>query len=185
MNGPVQAGGVIGAMLLPTVADKWVRKWACAVSAALEILSGAIMAASVNVGVFIAFRFVAGAAVFMILAAVPILMNEIVPVHIRGAPVDVHGVMLVLGYIIQGSPTAFETIRWKLYLCFIVPGTIGAVVVWFWFPETNGLPLEEVAALFGDADEVAIYQRDIKVDFATHIIVEHHAGDPRGGGEVA
>lgn len=60
------------------------------------------MAGSVNVGMFIAFRFVAGAAAFMILAAVPILMNEIVPVHLRGALVDVHAVMLVLGYTIQG-----------------------------------------------------------------------------------
>ena len=60
------------------------------------------MAGSVNVGMFIAFRFVAGAAAFMILAAVPILMNEIVPAHFRGALVDVHAVMLVLGYTIQG-----------------------------------------------------------------------------------
>ena len=51
---------------------------------------------------FLAFRFVAGAGAFMILAAVPILMNEIVPVHLRGALVDMHGVMLVLGYTIQG-----------------------------------------------------------------------------------
>jgi MFS family permease len=51
---------------------------------------------------FLAFRFVAGASAFMILAAVPILMNEIVPVHLRGALVDMHGVMLVLGYAIQG-----------------------------------------------------------------------------------
>lgn len=38
----------------------------------------------------------------MILAAVPILMNEIVPVSIRGALVDIHAVLLVMGYTIQG-----------------------------------------------------------------------------------
>jgi hypothetical protein len=38
----------------------------------------------------------------MILAAVPILMNEIVPVSLRGALVDIHAVLLVLGYTIQG-----------------------------------------------------------------------------------
>jgi len=74
----------------------------------------------------------------------------------------------------NSAPTAFEKIGWKFYLCFIIPGTIGAVVMWIWFPDTNGLPLEEVAALFGDSDEVAIYQRDIEVDFATHAIVDHH-----------
>ena len=45
--------------------------------------------------------------------------------------------------------------------------------MWVWFPDTRGLPLEEVAAIFGDTDEVAIYQRDIEVDFATHTIVDH------------
>ena len=51
---------------------------------------------------FLAFRFFSGAGSFMILAVVPILMNEIVPVSLRGALVDIHGVMLVLGYTIQG-----------------------------------------------------------------------------------
>lgn len=31
MNGLFQTGGVIGTLLLPTVADKYGRKWACAV----------------------------------------------------------------------------------------------------------------------------------------------------------
>ncbi len=31
MNGLFQTGGVIGTLLLPTVADKWGRKWALAV----------------------------------------------------------------------------------------------------------------------------------------------------------
>ena len=61
---------------------------------------------------FLAFRFVAGASAFMILAAVPILMNEIVPVHLRGALVDIHAVMLVLGYTIQGW-VGFGFFFWK------------------------------------------------------------------------
>lgn len=71
-------------------------------SSAMCILAGALMAGSVNVGMFIAFRLVAGASGFMILAAVPIMMNEIVPVHLRAALVDVHAVFLVGGYAIQG-----------------------------------------------------------------------------------
>jgi MFS family permease len=81
-------------------------------SAILAIISGAVMTGSVNIGMFIAFRFIAGASAFMILAAVPILMNEIVPVHMRGALVDVHAVMLVLGYTIQGW-VGFGFFFWK------------------------------------------------------------------------
>lgn len=61
---------------------------------------------------FIVFRFVAGASAFMILAAVPIMMNEIVPVHLRGALVDVHAVFLVLGYVIQAW-VGFGFYFWK------------------------------------------------------------------------
>jgi len=81
----------------------------------------------------------------------------------------------------HSAPTAFEKIGWKFYLCFIIPGTLGAIAMWIWFPDTNGLPLEEVAAIFGDAEEVAIYQRDIEVDFATHTIVANSAGGVKAG----
>ena len=35
--------------------------------------------------------------------------------------------------------------------------------MWFFFPDTLGLPLEEVAAIFGDNEEVAGYMRDIHI----------------------
>ena len=45
-------------------------------------------------------------------------------------------------------------------------------MIWFFFPDTKGLPLEEVAALFGDEDEIAVYQREIDVHGG--IIEDHH-----------
>ena len=48
----------------------------------------------------------------MILAAVPILMSEIVPSHIRGALVDFHAVFLIIGYVIQGW-VGFGFYFWK------------------------------------------------------------------------
>lgn len=59
-------------------------------------------------------------------------------------------------------PLAFATIGWKFYLVFIVIPTCGLPIIWFYFPETNQLSLEEIASLFGE--EVAI---DI-----THMSVE-------------
>jgi len=110
-------------------------------------------------------------------------LGEIFPTHLRAKGVCLGVAMISFMNIIwlQSAPTAFETIRWKFYLCFIIPGTIGAIVMWIWFPDTNGLPLEEVAAIFGDADEVAIYQREIEVDFATHTIVDRHARAKEAG----
>lgn len=40
-------------------------------------------------------------------------------------------------------------IGWKFYLCFIIPGILSAIGIWLFFPDTWGLPLEEVAAIFG------------------------------------
>jgi len=66
-------------------------------------------------------------------------------------------------------------VGWKFYLLFILLTFIGGIVVLFLYPDTRGLPLEEIATLFGDADEVAVYQADIEIDRNTHTIVDHHA----------
>ena len=34
-------------------------------------------------------------------------------------------------------------------LCFIIPGTIAGLGIYLYFPDTNGIPLEEVSAMFG------------------------------------
>lgn len=51
---------------------------------------------------------------------------------------------------LQSAPTAFEHISWKFYLCFIIPAFIFAIICLFFYPNTKGLALEEIAALFGD-----------------------------------
>jgi hypothetical protein len=76
---------------------------------------------------------------------------------------------------LQSAPTAFLKVGWKFYLAFIIPGTIGAVIMIMFFPDTKGLPLEEVAALFGDLDEIAVYQREIDLKDGG-IIEDHHVG---------
>jgi hypothetical protein len=65
-------------------------------------------------------------------------------------------------------------VGWRYFLVFICISTVGGFVSFFYFPDTRGLPLEEIAALFGDVDEVAIYQREIELDPTTQAIVDHH-----------
>jgi MFS family permease len=94
-----------------------------------------------------------------------IYISEIWPMHLRAKGMSLGVAMISLMNIVwlQSAPTAFQDIGWYFYLFFIIPGTIGAVIMWFFFPNTLGLPLEEVAAIFGDHDEVAGYMRDIEV----------------------
>ena len=73
-------------------------------------------------------------------------------------------------------PQAFANIGWKFYLVFIILSGLGFFFVWAFLPETKGIPLEEMAKLFGDTD-IAVYQEDIHVDHNTHeLIVEAHDG---------
>lgn len=40
------------------------------------------------------------------------------------------------------------------------------------------MPLEEIAAIFGDADEVAVYQTEIEIDTTKNTITDHHDEKP-------
>jgi hypothetical protein len=95
-----------------------------------------------------------------------IYISELWPMHLRAKGMSLGVAMISFMNIIwlQSAPQAFADIGWKFYLAFIIPGTIGAVIMWFFFPDTLGLPLEEVAAIFGDHDEVAGYMRDIQIN---------------------
>jgi hypothetical protein len=49
-------------------------------------------------------------------------------------------------------------------------------------PETKGVPLEELAAIFGDDDEVVVYMKDIHMDLTTHeLIIDKEKGTAQMG----
>lgn len=99
-------------------------------------------------------------------------LTEIFPSHLRAKGVSLGVATFSLTNIIwlQAAPTAFASIGWKFYLCLIIPSFFLALIVWFTFPDTRGKPLEEIAAMFGDEDEVAIRQADIEINLDTHEI---------------
>ncbi|KAL7754948.1 hypothetical protein ACKLNR_014705 [Fusarium oxysporum f. sp. zingiberi] len=77
---------------------------------------------------------------------------EIFPTSIRaqGVGFSVAGLFIMTLIYTQTAPTAFENVRWKYYLVFIILPWIGAFVMQKYFPETAGLSLEDIAVLFGD-----------------------------------
>ncbi|KPI38058.1 High-affinity glucose transporter [Cyphellophora attinorum] len=79
-------------------------------------------------------------------------MAEIFPNHIRakGLVTTIASLTAINILWTQVAPTAFEAIGWKFYLCFIIPPLLFAILVAFTFPDTLGLPLEEIAKIFGD-----------------------------------
>lgn len=63
--------------------------------------------------------------------------------------------MLTLFLNIFANPIALEAIAWKYYIVYIVILIIMLVVIYFWFPETRGHTLEEMAKVFDRGDDTA------------------------------
>ncbi|KAH0842641.1 MFS transporter, SP family, sugar:H+ symporter [Fonsecaea pedrosoi] len=117
-----------------------------------------------------------------------VFYSEVFPNHIRARGVAMAICVTSLADLIylQVAATAFANIGWKFFLVFIIISGLGGIVAFFVIPETKGLPLEEISAIFGDTDEVVVYSEDIHVDHQTHdLVVDVHTGKTVGdpGGE--
>ncbi|CAK7199700.1 hypothetical protein SEUCBS139899_002383 [Sporothrix eucalyptigena] len=98
MNGLFQAGAFFGAICISWVADRFGRKMSIVVPAVLVLVSGALLAGSVHIAMFLVSRFIAGMGSFWLLGSVPVWMTEIVPPRWRGLLVDIHSAALLFGY---------------------------------------------------------------------------------------
>lgn len=81
---------------------------------------------------------------------------EIFPTWMRaqGVGFSVMGLFASTLVYTQVAPVAFADIGWRYYLVFIIVPLCGVWIVALILPETKGLALEEIGALFGD--EVAL-----------------------------
>ncbi|EXJ89882.1 hypothetical protein A1O3_02949 [Capronia epimyces CBS 606.96] len=95
--------------------------------------------------------------------------SEFFPTHLRAKGMTLQATTFCWTSILwaQSAPTAIDNIGWHFFLIFIILATFGAAVIYFYYPDTRGKTLEEIAALFGDDDLVAVYQRDIHLDHGT------------------
>lgn len=57
------------------------------------------------------------------------------------------------------NPIALEAIGWKYYIVFIVLLVVYSILAWFFFPETKGYTLEEIAVVF-DGDRAGVLSPD-------------------------
>jgi len=138
--------------------------------------------AGLRMGVAAAYIFLAFYSVGVDVAGV-VFYAELFPNHIRAKGIAMSIAVIALTDLVylQATATAFANIGWKFYLLFIIISGLGTVFVYFVIPETKGIPLEEMAAIFGDTEDIAVYSADIHVDHNTHDIVvdEHGEGQAR------
>lgn len=107
---------------------------------------------------------------------------EFWPTHLRAKGMAVQATTYAWTSILwaQSGSTALANIGWHFFLIFIVLSTIGASIIYFFYPDTQGKTLEEIGALFGDEDLVVVYQQDIHVDPEHHkVTAELHVGSEK------
>ena len=98
INGLFQAGGLFGTLSCISSADVLGRRKAMLVTSIITVIGGALQAGSVNIGMYLAFRFVTGFGIGALVTLVPLYQSEIAPPRIRGLLVGVHGVLICVGY---------------------------------------------------------------------------------------
>lgn len=108
----------------------------------LILVTGAVLAGAQNMAMFLVFRFFAGAGAFMILAAVPIWMAEVIPPYIRGAMVQLHAIVLVIGYTISAY-LGYGVYHWQHPANWRIPFAVQAffplclLLGLYWVPESR------------------------------------------------
>jgi len=87
--------------------------------------------------------------------------TEILPYSVRTKGM---AVMVAIGQALlivsqYANPVAIAAIGWKYWLFFLGMLVLFLVMVWFTYPETKGLTLEELARLFEDDETVGIVEK--------------------------
>lgn len=159
----------------------------CCISLILEAAMSAAFAetnsgntAGLQAGVAFAYLFLAFYSVGIDVAGV-VFYSELFPNHVRtkGIALSIATISLTDLVYLQVAQLAFSTIGWKYWLVFIIITFLGFIWAWKFLPETKGIPLEEMSALFGDDNDVAVYSRDIHFQPGTHEMERAEVGEDK------
>ncbi|KAH7014178.1 general substrate transporter, partial [Microdochium trichocladiopsis] len=116
-----------------------------------EASLSAAAAAGQKVAIFAIFLFVFAYGFFLDAASF-VYSSEIYPTNIRARGVALATAtyfIMCITYVTPGA-TAIANIGWRYYLVFICLTVVTVVVIFFFYPETKGKSLEELADIFGD-----------------------------------
>ncbi|KAL4793093.1 general substrate transporter [Aspergillus venezuelensis] len=84
--------------------------------------------------------------------------SEIWPTHLRSEGSTIAFASFFGNAVAYTAPVtlALSTVGWKYYMVFVAVTVVSTVVIIFYFPETQGLTLEEINAKFGDKVELEL-----------------------------
>ncbi|RDH27575.1 general substrate transporter [Aspergillus welwitschiae] len=88
-----------------------------------------------------------------------VYLGEMFPNHIRvkGVGLSLAAMNVASTIYLSVTSTAVASIGWKFFLVFAVITFLGMILIAVFFPETRGLPLEEIEALFGNDQAIVTF----------------------------
>ncbi|PKX90195.1 sugar porter family MFS transporter [Aspergillus novofumigatus IBT 16806] len=104
-------------------------------------------------------------------ATVWVYPSEILPLRLRqrGSSISTASNWICNYLVVQITPPAISNIGWKTYIIFAVLNALWVPIIYFFFPETKGLQLEEVDRLFADGIEQFTGQSYTTKDCVRHV----------------
>lgn len=76
--------------------------------------------------------------------------------------------------VVQITPPAIENIGWKTYVIFAIFNACWAPVIYFFYPETKGLQLEDVDRLFSKREDLTTLMVNDSEDIPEKAIISTH-----------
>lgn len=79
-----------------------------------------------------------------------VYVTEVLPTHLRAKGTNIMQIAGTCAILYNGyaNPIAMKAIEWKYYIVYCCILAVEVLLVWFFFPETKGLSLEEVGFIF-------------------------------------
>ncbi|KAL6231990.1 general substrate transporter [Aspergillus navahoensis] len=143
LTGLYYAGGVFGCLLNSYLADRIGRKGTAITAHIILLISSACLAGSVNVAMFIVFRFFVGASAYMLYLTTPLWVVELVPPHGRSITGGLVGLFGVIGYILAAYVgvgfhylEAPAWVQWRAPLALGVGPSLAGFLLMPWLPES-------------------------------------------------
>ncbi|KAH8690341.1 general substrate transporter, partial [Talaromyces proteolyticus] len=140
-NGLFYGGGIIGALTVNYVLNKFGRCKSIQSICAICIVSSAIQGGAIHIAMILVGRFLSGIGVGMMQVVIPAYMSELSPAKQRGRMTGSHGVFIVVGYTVAalaglGCYFSKPEVEWRLCLSLQVVAPLILLSGSAWLPES-------------------------------------------------
>src|SRR5215831_13091636 len=139
-TGSLALGAIVGCLFAGAYSDKFGRRPALLLAAAVFLVSALAMAFAPSRDYFITARFCAGIGVGMASVLSPMYIAEISPAHLRGRMVAINQLTIVIGILITNlinytlRNSGIDAWRWMFGLG-VIPASLFLLGAW-WLPES-------------------------------------------------